>query len=145
MELAIRPSGIGNKWHTLNASAKEGSVKTPQDVFWDGVNIVLNQGNTGFQLSFQEAALYPYFDKFKCETIEVRMRYRSYPKGKGATISASSNQELRLPIGDRDEEGELQDLNVWAQDTISLHIHDFGKGMASWLAGATHQHKKAKY
>ena len=68
------------------------------------------------------------------------MRYRSYPKGKGVTVTPTSNQELRLPIGDRDEEGKLQTPELWAEDTITLHIHDFGKGVAGWLGRTTHQH-----
>ncbi len=145
MEIAIRPSSTTNKWHVLNASAKEGVVKTAQDVFWDGVNITLNQGNTGFQLSFHEKCLYPYFDEYQCEKLDVRMRYRSYPKGKGATITPTSKQELRLPLGTRDEQGELEQPNVWAEDTISLHIHDFGKGTGSWLSSSMHKHEKTTY
>ncbi len=105
----------------------------------------MNQGNTGFRLSFHEKCLYPYFDRYQCEKLDIRMRYRSYPKGKGQTITPTSKQELRLPIGTRDEQGLLEQPELWAEDTISLHIHDFGQGTAAWLAEKTHQHKKVAY
>ncbi len=69
------------------------------------------------------------------------MRYRTYPKGKGATITPTSTQELRLPIGTRDEQGEFEKTVLWAEDTITLHIHDFGRGVASLLSESMHKHE----
>ncbi|MBU2893420.1 hypothetical protein KO495_08765 [Colwellia sp. D2M02] len=106
---------------------------------------ILNQGNTGFRLSFHEECLYPYFEQFSCEKIDVRMRCRTYSKGKGATITPTSKQELRLPIGIRDEEDVPAKSEVWAEDTITLHIHDFGQGTAGWLSRTMHKHEKTAY
>jgi hypothetical protein len=49
------------------------------------------------------------------------MRVKSYPKGRGRPVSAAfADNEFRLPVSERDEEGILEDKTEWQSTEVNL-------------------------
>ncbi|MGC0120106.1 hypothetical protein [Pseudoalteromonas piscicida] len=133
IQLDIRPLLAGKPWSSLIAVAPTGQAQTALDYFWQNTNIFVNSSLTGLIIEFEESALYPYFDKFNHSKIQIRMRCRKYPRGKGATIYSGSSQELKLPASERDEEGKIEKPDLWAEQVINVEIEDYGMSPAGVL------------
>ncbi|PCK33054.1 hypothetical protein [Pseudoalteromonas piscicida] len=133
LEFDIKPVASNKPWQSLLSTAAKGQASTAIDHFWEHVKITVSPQFTGFQLQFDEIALYPYFDKLNCTKLKLRMRCTKYPLGKGQTISPNSSQEFRLPAPDRDQDGNISEARLWSEQTVEVEIDDYGLSAAGLL------------
>jgi hypothetical protein len=133
LEFDIKPVASNKPWQSLLSTAAKGQASTAIDHFWEHVKITVSPQFTGFQLQFDETALYPYFDKLNCTKLKLRMRCTKYPLGKGQTISPNSSQEFRLPAPERDQDGNISEARLWSEQTVEVEIDDYGLSAAGLL------------
>ncbi len=137
-ELSIKPS-LSNKkdYQVISLFSYQGKSNNPVDRFWQAMQIQLNEGNNGLVITFSEHSLYPYFEKLKKDSLDLRLRCRCYPYGKQASLNSRSEDAFVLPVSSRNEKGELETPDLWAEAEISIEIHDF----AHWSGGLFHNHE----
>ncbi len=89
--------------------------------FWDNVSITTISGGQGLRIDLNQYVCASLFKKLNTTRLTFRMRVKSYPKGRGRPVSAAfADNEFRLPVSERDEEGILEDNTEWQSTEVNL-------------------------
>ena len=68
------------------------------------------------------------FKALNTTRITFRLRVKTYPKGKGASVStAVEDNKFILPVSKRDEYGELEEPNKWLTTEVNLSLLNYAR------------------
>ncbi|MCP4990562.1 MAG: hypothetical protein GY928_32335 [Colwellia sp.] len=63
------------------------------------------------------------FKQFNTTRLTFRLRVKTYPKGKGRPVSSVfTDNEFKLPISERDEDGSFEDKIEWQSTEANLSL-----------------------
>ena len=80
----------------------------------------------GIRLDVNQRNCTAIFKALNTTRITFRLRVKTYPKGKGASVSkAFEENKFILPVSKRDEDGELEEPDKWLTTEVNLSLLNY--------------------
>ncbi|WP_283708976.1 hypothetical protein [Pseudoalteromonas prydzensis] len=133
VELAVKPReglldffGNDDEYQNLVLGDSAGQGQNWRQTFWDNVLVTDLSSGQGVRLDLNQYNCTAIFKALNTTRITFRLRVKTYPKGKGASVSdAFKDNNFILPVSKRDEDGELEEPDKWLTTEVNLSLLNY--------------------
>ena len=127
VELDVKQRDKENdEYQNLVLGDSVGQGQSWRQKFWDSVLVTDLSSGQGIRLDVSQYNCAAIFKALNTTRITFRLRVKTYPKGKGASVStAFEDNKFILPVSKRDEYGELEEPNKWLTTEVNLSLWNY--------------------
>ena len=127
VELDVKQRDKKNdEYQNLVLGDSVGQGQNWRQTFWDNVLVTDLSSGQGVRLDVNQYNCAAIFKALNTTRITFRLRVKTYPEGKGTSVStAFEDNKFILPVSKRDEYGELEKPNKWLTTEVNLSLWNY--------------------